>query len=76
MLKEQSKILCKAIGHREGVEETGNKKSILGRFLKKRWFEDNKKSSKFSLIYVHGSFLCQCIASMAQKRFNYMSKLK
>lgn len=36
MLKEQSKILCKAIGHREGVEETGNKKSILGRFLKKR----------------------------------------
>ena len=36
MLKEQSKILYKAIGHREGVEETGNKKSIIGRFIKKK----------------------------------------
>ena len=34
MLKEQSKIL-KAIGQREGVEETGNRKSIIGWFLKK-----------------------------------------
>ena len=57
MLKEQSKII-KVIGQREGMEETGNKKSIIGRFLKKRWFVENKKSSKISLIYVHGSFLC------------------
>ena len=35
MLKEQSKII-KVIGQREGMEETGNKKSIIGRFLKKR----------------------------------------
>lgn len=34
MLKEQSKIL-KALGQREGVEETGNRKSIIGWFLKK-----------------------------------------
>ena len=63
MLKEQSKIL-KAIGQREGVEETGNRKSIIGWFLKKhqvhlmRRFVENKKNSKISLIYVHGSFVC------------------
>ena len=34
MLKEQSTIL-KAIGRREGVEEAGNRKSIIGWFLKK-----------------------------------------
>jgi len=34
MLKEQSKLL-KAIGQREGVEEGGNRKSIIGWFLKK-----------------------------------------
>ena len=34
MLREQSKIL-KAIGQREGVEESGNKKGFIGWFLKK-----------------------------------------
>ena len=35
MLKEQSKLL-KAIGQREGLEDTGNRKSIFSGWFKKK----------------------------------------